>query len=333
MKKLEFKYQNGRNIPYDQVAEKFWDLINPKTQTESYDKRKSEVILLKNTILTLPATKRLFWQYILDENNDFERFKRIVTGKPIELKSIIEEINQVLHDLGKTIDQVKDKKITNRYDRIRKKYTKWIIDQLRVKACPYCGTQFLLSFEPAQKVLCQLDHFWPKDSYPYFYTSFFNLIPSCSYCNHSKSDDPTSLDDYPHPYHDNLDHFFFWKTSPQDVIEKIISERAEIEIEIGIPSTLSPTDKVRFENHVKRFKLDKIYKNHSDVASEIYWKKHIYNESKRKELLELLKRVNLTEKEIDRFIVGNYYHEDDLLKRPLSKLYKDLAKEIGLLPG
>lgn len=37
-----------------------------------------------------------------------------------------------------------------------------------------------------EKTMCDLDHFYEKSEYPVLAISFYNLIPVCHYCNHTK---------------------------------------------------------------------------------------------------------------------------------------------------
>jgi hypothetical protein len=35
----------------------------------------------------------------------------------------------------------------------------------------------------SKELMPEIDHFYPKDKYPFLAVSFFNLIPSCLTCN------------------------------------------------------------------------------------------------------------------------------------------------------
>jgi len=41
--------------------------------------------------------------------------------------------------------------------------------------------------------------------------------------------------------------------------------------------------------------------------------------------------LNFSSSKIDRLIIGNYSELNELHKRPLSKLYRDIAIELGLI--
>ena len=62
---------------------------------------------------------------------------------------------------------------------------KEFVDALEVTVCPYCNRNFVNS--TFDKTMCDLDHFYEKSEYPVLAISFYNLIPVCHYCNHTKS--------------------------------------------------------------------------------------------------------------------------------------------------
>lgn len=84
-------------------------------------------------------------------------------------------------------------------DIFEKEYKNWgsrttygaysFVEQLDLKTCPYCNRNYtFLVNEENGKLRPEIDHFYPKSIYPFLAMSFYNLIPSCSICNHTKSD-------------------------------------------------------------------------------------------------------------------------------------------------
>lgn len=63
----------------------------------------------------------------------------------------------------------------------------WLMEQLNVRTCPYCNRNYT-TFTATKKMRPDFDHYYPQSIFPYFALSFFNLIPSCSFCNRKKSD-------------------------------------------------------------------------------------------------------------------------------------------------
>nr|MDA3909062.1 hypothetical protein [Sulfurimonas sp.] len=82
----------------------------------------------------------------------------------------------------------------------------------------------------------------------------------------------------------------------------------------------------------KYFKLEDFYKHHGDIVHELYTK--IYKEDTKEHFDALgksLKGIGFDETEIHRFITCGYLDDEDLHKRPLSKLIKDISEELKLL--
>jgi len=63
------------------------------------------------------------------------------------------------------------------------------IERVNIDVCPYCGRNYIFVVKKPTKsnpntvVKPQIDHFLPKDSYPYLAMNYYNLIPSCTSCN------------------------------------------------------------------------------------------------------------------------------------------------------
>ena len=79
------------------------------------------------------------------------------------------------------------------------------------------------------------------------------------------------------------------------------------------------------------FNLEKYYQMHQDHVLELIIKsKTKYSDAYKNSLLKLSK-YQLSKSEIDRMIIGNYSLEKEQHKRPLSKMYQDIGKELGLI--
>lgn len=334
--------EQGNRISIEEVAEQYFWKINPKIKKPD---RWGEDIFYKIGCLINRLEQAIsssttyvhadFYKYLLDKPNKYRLLKSIITENAIQLEQIfIPQIESYLTSLG--VDIRSDKKYREEiisilgYESIRSCHTQWLVDRLGIKTCPYCGIQYVLgvSRPGEKKVLCELDHFFPKDTYPYLCVSFYNLIPSCAFCNRLKSSSATSLSTHPHPYHHNFDQLFTFKTDPQEVIEVIIKGRKTISVQTDFNTSSAPT----IDKHFDRFRLNEVYAHHSDIAEELYWKKYVYTDSRKDELVKLLgTSLGVTKGEIERFIVGNYVEDKDMLRRPLAKLMRDIAREVKLI--
>ena len=204
-----------------------------------------------------------------------------------------------------------------------------LVENLGIKTCPYCNRNYISFVNKKRKTRPQLDHFYPKAIYPFLACSFYNLIPSCSACNHMKSDDDSYKDEKDgnlvHPYNvKDSDFTFSYSFDNLDILKSIDEKNIKFEDEKKIKITLDR----KYEKNNDYFQLETIYQNHKDIVIELILKEINYPKSY---INELIKNGFGTEEEIYRFIFSNYLKIDDLHKRPLSKLTRDIVEELGIL--
>lgn len=259
---------------------------------------------------------------------------------------------QKYKDIGKSENfSKKEEKIAKyliqSYGKIDSELRKKIIDLKNTPVCPYCNRNYICSmhhktlycnqckrhFDEGDKrcPICkrkirkkgkpintaQLDHFFPKNKYPLFAVSFYNLIPSCYGCNHVKLEKELKYS----PYDTN---FRF------DDVKFTYIPKAIDDLEIKISSQYSG-----FKQSIKDLGIEELYQNHIDVIDELLWKKEVYTDEYKQGLLAILDNTDLklTNQEINRFITGYYINKEDYRKRPLSKMVADISREIGLIGG
>ena len=249
----------------------------------------------------------------------------LLKSNPTELKSFISYFET---NFPTSIEQGKELNKILRNEIFEKEYNNWsnrktdgayrFVEQLDLKTCPYCNRNYTFVVnEEDGKLRPEIDHFYPKSLYPFLAMSFYNLIPSCPICNHTKSD--TQKDDLIHPYEIKNSDFRFTYI-PNSINFATIEEEKydfnsfDIEI-IGATS------------NVELFKLLELYKQHKDIVLELLIKKAYYPNSYIKEL----ESFGFSEDEIYRYLFSNYKREEDLHKRPLSKLIKDISEELGII--
>ncbi|MDD3876662.1 MAG: hypothetical protein PHT69_08580 [Bacteroidales bacterium] len=213
----------------------------------------------------------------------------------------------------------------------------WLAKQLNIKACPYCNAQYTLYVDVNDTeglANFQFDHFFPKDRYPYFSVSLYNLIPSCANCNHSKSNNDVTLKNNYHPYYNSMALVSEFYVKYPDEVEKLSLKSIQAmnydnEIEVSFRSKYSET--TDFVNtHNNDFHIESIYKRHKDIAHEILVKSILNNRYYQKSILKI-EGLFPDKHTMLKYILGNYMREDEILKRPLAKFTQDIARQLSLL--
>ena len=211
----------------------------------------------------------------------------------------------------------------NQWDKIDT-YDRYIfVTKHKLKTCPYCNMGYILISERDNKkkngLRPEIDHFFPKSKYPYLAMSFYNLIPSCQVCNHTKKSKDTFKDELLSPY--EIDESAFKFTYNIKNINLLEIQKYNFDID-SLDIDIEEKNKQQNNDY---FKLDKLYKQHKDIVLELIIKKRKYPKS----YIEELKRsFKFTDDEIYRLLLCNYKNDDDLNKRPLSKLIRDITDEL-----
>ncbi|NOZ47302.1 MAG: hypothetical protein GXO79_11060 [Chlorobi bacterium] len=257
-----------------------------------------------------------------------QRIYKLYTCPPEELKDESDKFDTYINTLGYT-DKKKnnliqkyfdyDKVINYILDGVEHSY--WLMKKLDVRVCPYCNRSYTFTiYKDNKKIRPQFDHFYPKDTYPFLALSFYNLIPSCPVCNHTKKTEEIDI----HPYIEGFDNKCKFRI---DKIEKCILNDDYEKWEIFFDDE---TDDKKFFKNIKHLALKEQYNEHKDFISEIVFKAISYNSEVYKSVIETFTHQGLTEKEMNLLIFGTYLEENEIGLRPLSKLSKDIIEQIGI---
>jgi len=204
------------------------------------------------------------------------------------------------------------------------------IKSLNINVCPYCNRNYIFNFNKNNKkeATAQLDHFFDKNNYPYLAISMYNLVPSCSTCNQRKS---SKEEDIFYPYLESFNDsakFKYKGIKPISIDEKtdfLDSKRVAFELE-------AIKDNKKVKKHIEIFNLKNLYENHKDIISELLQKREIYSDSYIDDLVNQYEGTLFKNREdLLRLITCGYVSDEDLHKRPLSKLIKDISEELKLL--
>lgn len=195
-----------------------------------------------------------------------------------------------------------------------------LAEMLDIQTCTYCNRIYTKTVKnPAKITRPEFDHWFPKESYPLLSLSFYNLIPSCHVCNSSvKGSTRMRLNEFIHPYVDeNINLSFSYDL---DKYDKYVFKIKRIEGS-------------REDNTIKAFKLEELYKTHEDEISDMVKIKKLYSIQYLLKLKRMLRTVdqNISLEELYRLAFGTYINELDFHKRPLSKMKKDILKELNII--
>ncbi|MFA6740929.1 MAG: hypothetical protein WCR78_05500 [Arcobacteraceae bacterium] len=201
----------------------------------------------------------------------------------------------------------------------RKKYGSYtFVNDMDLKTCPYCNRNYIFIVdENTGKLRPEIDHFYPKSIYPFLAMSFYNLIPSCPTCNHTKKDKNSLNIKLKNPY-DIKSNDYQFTIEPNNIdFANIDSKYNYDNFEISINNK---------DSNIEIFKLEELYKQHKDIVLDLIIKKIHYPKS----YIDELSSFGFDKDEIYRYLLCNYSKDEDLHKRPLSKLIKDISEELKI---
>jgi hypothetical protein len=195
------------------------------------------------------------------------------------------------------------------------------MNKLNVNVCPYCNQNYTFTVSNNRP---QIDHFYCQENYPYLALSFFNLIPSCPVCNHIKK--IADLEINPHKDEFGEDCKFQIDKIEQCVLSKNYDNWL---------LEFTPHDK-KYDDNIEKLKLIDFYNGcnghcgHKDYVSEIVFKAQAYSNLYYETLIDTFKNQGLSGTEMNLLIFGNYIESENMNKRPLSKLTKDILEQLKI---
>jgi len=262
--------------------------------------------------------------------NHFDKLKNKIDIPDEELKEILLAKPNELLGIAKKYKKY-DLKFKNKYDNFitkKKEYNAYnLAENLNVNVCPYCNenpTYTIVKVDGEEILRPEFDHFYDKATYPVLSLSFYNLIPSCHICNSTlKGSEEFSTDTHIHPYQDSFDKEAKFDLKIKDVSFYYDENGFEIPLK-------EMTNKA--EKSAEVFEIEKRYEHHKDIVLELIQKNAIYNESYLDELMTEYEGTLFKNREdLLRMVNGGYVSDEEIGKRPLSKLIKDISKELGLI--
>lgn len=180
--------------------------------------------------------------------------------------------------------------------------------KLNIHTCPYCNRNYTFTvYSKDKQARPEYDHFYAKANYPLLAVSFYNLVPSCHTCNHTKSDDSLFINPYFHGFKGRFamtydGHYDKYKTKIKEEIEDM-----------------------------RALGLDLLYPLNDDYVQEIFDKAQAYNEHAREALVNSFQGAGDSPERVFEFVWGKNLEETKQVNRPLSKLTSDILKQVGVI--
>ena len=270
-------------------------------------------ISIKNIIMAVPMK----FEEIQNDVYSIFKFSKLNSGKKkIEENKLLKEILSSIYNYNKFSANGINGWSAYEYCR-----------NLGVNVCPYCNRIYThtVTNNSENIIRAYLDHFVPKARYPLFGLTFFNLIPSCSYCNSSiKGNDEEFtfekmvFNNFIHPYFDKDDFRFLFK--PFD-ISGFSGDEKGLEIE------LKDSSSIKLDNTLNFFRVLEIYQVHKDIVAKLIRKRIIYNDSN----LEMISKITGIEKDSLFNSLFDKINDDEIIDYSLGKLKNDIIEQLKKL--
>lgn len=212
------------------------------------------------------------------------------------------------------------------YTYLRKTFYPNYFSNIGIKACVYCNSALTVSVEESHgkfSARFDVDHFEPKDDFPYLSIFLFNLYPACASCNRRKSVS-TGLN---------------YKLYSDDLLETKESKYS-FKLDTGSKSQYLLTKDVnslsfRFAPDWNPFqlifKIEELYSTQKDLIEELIVKQQMYDQYNIKSLQNSFSKLKLHPELYLRTLLGNYTKQTDIHKRPIAKFMQDIGRDLGII--
>lgn len=280
-------------------------------------------VLPKNLYKYYPDEEKKISKYLSDIGISLKDFSNVQGSSIFEnfimagYKDLVKIKNKIKYNKADTVP----KKLVRIYNKFSKNnINNLIVSKFNIKVCPYCNENYIIN-RGKNYTSAQLDHFFDKSNNPLLAICLYNLIPVCATCNRIKSTNKLSVS----PFDMDIDREQFhisYKLKAADFITNKDS------LTINFQTDGSDGEKINCD--IEKLCIKGSYEFHNDYIQELLKKRYIYSDSQIEELYNTYPNLFESEEELIRIIFGNYFHTDDLNKRPLSKLTKDILQELGL---
>lgn len=266
-----------------------------------------------------------FYQYFYGKHGNLKEnnIKNLLLADKQQMEKYINKFGKISRNNSKELCE----KIF-RYDTFSgRKCAYNILKIQKVKVCPYCNRQYIFTLDN-HKVRPQFDHYYPKSIYPYLALSIFNLIPSCSICNQAKSSFDTHDCPILYPYEEEFGDEVRFRIISDD-IEYIHGKTDDFDLYLQVDVGDSEKEK-KIKQQYKQLHLKELYDEHKDYVRDIAWNHYINSEDRIDEIMRVFPQMFSTREEAIAIVYMNDVRKENLGKRPLAKLTRDIYRELEI---
>ncbi|MGD9653735.1 MAG: HNH endonuclease [Sulfuricurvum sp.] len=302
--------------------------------------RKTKTSGFKNYDASFPYSKYNDTLKSIFNSDDDLLFEKLILADKKQMEVYIQRYCDYLSLNGYKIKNIKSLKEENKnndifenlfalynyYPSFSAKWNNKIVDVVDTRTCLYCNREYIINYtdKTETKTTAELDHYYPRSLYPFLSISFFNLIPSCKTCNSKlKGDKDTFVEEILYPYQESLNNNANFKLKIFDT--DFLHNKGSFDLNLDVKNK-------KANESIKLFKLEELYTEHKDIVLELIQKAEIYNDSYIDELFNRYEGTLFKNREdLMRLITCGYITDEEINKRPLSKLIKDISEELGLV--
>lgn len=249
-----------------------------------------------------------------------KRYKNIlINGKPHLLFKIHQKFNLII--TNQNFSDLKTCFNKRSYEKqFQINYANEFLEKLAIDTCVYCNRNYTIQLLK-NRSRAELDHWFPKESFPILALSFYNLIPSCHSCNHLKHNNApiqgweNALTNINHPYLEDKTARFYFSYSLNS---------------FNKPKVIIKSNDQKTKNTIVFNNIDKIYESHSErELKDLLDLRLKYSENYIDILLhKTFSSLRISKEEIYKMLFGIEINVKNYHKRPFSKFKKDIIDEL-----
>ena len=212
------------------------------------------------------------------------------------------------------------------YKGLRKTFYPKYFNDIGIKACVYCNSALTVSVEKTSSKYSarfDVDHYHPKDEFPFLSIFLFNLYPVCAPCNRRKSKSTkVKFELYSDKLVETRTSKYQFKLDAGAKSKYLLTKNVD-----DLDFSFEPTN----NSLQTELKIKEIYDTQKDIIEELIVKKLMYDKDNRKSLYNSFTKLQLHPDLYLRTLVGNYIKKSEIHKRPMAKFMQDIARDLGII--